>query len=74
MASFTGVLVPLEEHLHSSYRPDRDWIDGKVSERNAGHWHHSGMQGFLVGVLGNHAAQLENPGFAGTAGADLGAR
>jgi Uma2 family endonuclease len=56
MASSTGVLVPLEEYLHSSYRPDRDWIDGETRERNMGEWAHAGMQGFLIGFFRTHAA------------------
>ena len=30
------VAIPVEVYLHSSYRPDCDYVDGAVLERNAG--------------------------------------
>ena len=30
----TATLIPVEEYLSTSYRPDRDYIDGEVRERN----------------------------------------
>ena len=40
----TGTLVPLEEYLHTSYRPDCDYVDGVVEDRNVGEYEHSSMQ------------------------------
>ena len=28
MSTSTGVLIPLEQYLQTTYRPDRDWIEG----------------------------------------------
>ncbi len=42
------VEVPIEVYLTTSYRPDRDWIDGEVRERNMGEGPHAAVQGFLV--------------------------
>jgi Uma2 family endonuclease len=38
------VLVPLEEYLRTSYRPDCDYVDGEVLERNLGEHDHSDLQ------------------------------
>ena len=31
-----GIQVSVEEYLHTSYRPDCDYVDGEVQERNLG--------------------------------------
>ncbi len=41
-------VVPVEVYLHSSYRPDRDYLDGYLLERNAGELPHSRLQSFFV--------------------------
>jgi Uma2 family endonuclease len=51
--SSTPVLIPVEEYLNTAYRPDCDYIDGQVLERNMGETPHSGLQSFLVRRLGN---------------------
>ena len=38
------MLVPVEEYLRTSYRPDRDYVDGEVLERNLGEHDHSDLQ------------------------------
>jgi len=38
------VLVTVEEYLHTVYRPDRDYLDGEVRERNLGEFDHSSTQ------------------------------
>ena len=40
----TGTLVSVEEYLHTSYRPDCDYVDGVVEERNVGEYEHSSLQ------------------------------
>jgi Uma2 family endonuclease len=45
--------VPVEEYLRTSYRPDCDYVDGRVEERNLGEFEHSRVQGFLSRILGN---------------------
>lgn len=40
--------ISLTEYLHTSYRPDREYIDGEVLERNLGKWEHARIQALLV--------------------------
>ena len=47
----TSTLVPLSEYLRTSYRPDRDWVDGEVKERNIGEGPHAVVQAFLIGLF-----------------------
>jgi Uma2 family endonuclease len=53
----TSTLVPLSEYLRTSYRPDCDWVDGQVRERNMGEGQHASVQGFLFYVLRGHGAE-----------------
>jgi Uma2 family endonuclease len=39
-----GTQVSVEEYLHTSYRPDRDYVDGEVLERNLGERDHGSVQ------------------------------
>ncbi len=50
----TSTVVPLGEYLRTSYRPDCDWIDGEVRERNMGERPHASVQKFFIRYLGNH--------------------
>ena len=43
----TPVLISVAEYLSSVYRPDCDYIDGEVKERNLGEKPHSKLQGFF---------------------------
>ena len=43
----TPALVPVEEYLRTVYRPDRDYVDGEVLERNMGEKPHARLQKFL---------------------------
>jgi Uma2 family endonuclease len=42
--SAAPTLVPVDEYLHTLYRPDCDYVDGLVLERNAGEKDHSKLQ------------------------------
>jgi Uma2 family endonuclease len=44
-------LVPLSEYLETSYRPDCDYLDGQLLERNVGEREHSRLQGLLIHYL-----------------------
>lgn len=44
----TGKLISLEEYLTTSYRPDCDYIDGRIEERNLGELDHSRLQTAVV--------------------------
>jgi len=48
----TSTQVPLREYLETSYRPDRDWIDGEVRERQMGEGPHAVLQKFFTMFLG----------------------
>ncbi len=48
----TSTLVPLDEYLKTSYRPDRDWIDGEIKERNVGERPHAMIQKFFTMFFG----------------------
>ncbi len=43
-------LISVEEYLATSYRPDCDYVDGEVVERNLGEWDHSRLQSQASGV------------------------
>ena len=46
-----AALVSLEEYLHTSYRPDCDYVDGEVRVRNLGEIEHSSTQAEIVFYL-----------------------
>lgn len=47
----TAVTVPLSEYLAKVYRPDCEYIDGELRERNVGQTEHSRCQTLLSGFL-----------------------
>ena len=49
----TAVIAPVSEYLETSYRPDREYIDGEILERNLGEFDHSRMQMLLSRFLSN---------------------
>ena len=48
----TSALIPVSEYLRTSYRPDCDYVDGEVQERNLGEQDHSQIQTRLILLLG----------------------
>ncbi len=44
----SGVLVPVEEYMASSYSPDVDYDAGRLIARNVGKWKHARLQ-YLIG-------------------------
>jgi Uma2 family endonuclease len=51
----TSTLVSLEEYLNTNYSDgDRDYIDGKVLERNVGEVDHSDLQGRIYAYFLSH--------------------
>ncbi len=46
-----GTLVSREEYLATSYRPDCDYLEGVLLERNLGEFEHSRMQTLLATLL-----------------------
>lgn len=49
MRGFTA--VPVEEYLSTDYRPDVDYVDGEIVERNGGEKDHSRLQALLINYL-----------------------
>ena len=49
--------MSVEEYLSTSYRPDREYVDGLVLERNWGERDHSRIQGLVCGHLLAHEKQ-----------------
>ena len=54
----TEVLVSVEEYLRTSYRPDCDYLDGEVVERNLGEKKHSRAQREILLYLATNYPQL----------------
>jgi Uma2 family endonuclease len=52
MASST--LISVTEYLRNSYRPDCDYVDGKIEERNVGEHDHAALQAALILWFGQH--------------------
>jgi Uma2 family endonuclease len=50
----TTTHIPLSEYLRTSYRPDREYVDGEVRERNVGRFEHARIQALLTIWFGNH--------------------
>ena len=50
--------VPLSEYLNTSYRPDREYVDGELVERNVGEAEHSLLQILLGAWLVNNRKRL----------------
>ncbi len=40
----TATFLSLGEYLQTTYRPDREYIDGELKERNVGKWDHARVQ------------------------------
>jgi Uma2 family endonuclease len=49
----TSALIPVEEYLRTSYRPDCEYVDGEVQERNLGEYEHATIQKSLILWFGN---------------------
>jgi Uma2 family endonuclease len=50
-------VVPLSRYLATSYRPDCEFLDGELLERNVGEWDHGRLQGLLSTYLCNREKQ-----------------
>ena len=44
----TSTRLTLWEYLKTNYRPDREYIDGELLERNVGKWEHARLQALLT--------------------------
>ena len=46
--------IRLEEYLDLGFRPDREYVDGEIRERNVGKWEHARVQALLAAWFVNH--------------------
>ncbi|RXS97830.1 Uma2 family endonuclease [Silvibacterium dinghuense] len=53
------VKVPVAEYLASSYRPDCDYVDGVIEERNLGEKEHSILQGAFYFLFHSNRKQWQ---------------
>lgn len=50
----TALQIPLHQYLGMSYRPDREYVDGEVRERNVGKYEHARVQALLAAWFNRH--------------------
>ena len=55
MASATQ--ISLGEYLNTNYRPDCEYVDGEVRQRNVGQWEHARIQWLFAVWFGQHEAE-----------------
>jgi Uma2 family endonuclease len=53
----TAAQIPVSEYLQTTYRPDREYIDGELRERNVGKWDHARIQALLAAWFVNHESE-----------------
>ncbi|HZZ40638.1 MAG TPA: Uma2 family endonuclease [Acidobacteriaceae bacterium] len=53
------VRISVEEYLSTSYRPDCDYVDGRVEERNLGTFDHAYIHGLLVQLFLNRMGEWQ---------------
>ena len=46
-----STIVPVAEYLRTSYRPDCDYLEGAILERNVGEYSHSTVQTITAGLI-----------------------
>lgn len=54
----SATVVALSEYLGHSYRPDVDFVDGRIEERTLGERDHSDLQTHLVVLLNDKAMRM----------------
>ena len=59
-----GTLVSVEEYLHTSYRPDCDYVDGEIQDRLWGEFSHGRAMGQILVHLSTrseeHTSELQS--------------
>jgi len=50
----TPTLISIEEYLRTGYRPDADYVDGEIEERNLGEFQHARLQTILSAFFFSH--------------------
>ena len=52
-------LVSVEEYLNTTYRPDVDYVDGEIEERNLGEFDHGDLQSAINALLRAHQKEWD---------------
>jgi Uma2 family endonuclease len=55
-SEYIAPFVTVEEYLRTSYRPDCDYVDGRIEERNVGEHDHGYLQTLLAALFTNSRA------------------
>jgi Uma2 family endonuclease len=55
----SAVQIPVDAYLRTNYRPDREYIDGEIRERNVGKWEHARVQALLAIWFGSHESEWQ---------------
>ena len=50
-------LISIHDYLHTSYKPDVDFIDGELRTRNLGEYEHGKIQGWIFQIFNLHAKE-----------------
>ena len=56
MATASVPYITVDEYLHNVYRPDVDFVDGLIEERNVGEFDHADLQGELIALFRSRSA------------------
>jgi Uma2 family endonuclease len=51
--------MSVEEYLRTPFRPDVDFVDGVIEERNLGEFDHARLQGVLLRLLGDREEEWD---------------
>jgi Uma2 family endonuclease len=54
VSEYDEPFVTVEDYLQTSYRPDCEYVDGEIRERNVGKYEHARVQALLARWFGNH--------------------
>jgi Uma2 family endonuclease len=54
MAASPQFATRLEYYLQTDFRPDRDYVDGEILERNVGEFEHAFLQSLLATLINQH--------------------
>ena len=54
MSMLNATATSVTEYLQTSYRPDREYLDGEIRERNVGKYDHSRLKALLAIWFGEH--------------------
>ena len=54
----TATIISLEEYLDTIYRPDCEYLEGELLERNVGEWDHARLQMLLSRWLSNREKEF----------------